>query len=338
MGVFRHFCLFRRISIRSFVLACAVFLPGIGALAASAGAHADVVVVLNSRDASVTILDQKTGREVRTQEVGKEPHHLYPTPDGKSLIVANAQSDDLIFLDPVSGDFQRRVKGIPDPYHLGFSPDNKWFVVNSLRLDRVDIYRIEGEQFKLIKRVPTGRMPSHMVFSSDSKFVYVTLQGGDELLAIDLESQAVAWKMLIGDTPAGLWVSPEGLIFAGIMGKDFVDVIDPIKRQIVKQIKTGKGAHAFRGAGDGKRVFVSNREANTISVIDMQKLEKLHDLPAPGGPDCMELTADGRQLWVTSRWIKKVTVIDTQERKVLAQYPVGRSPHGLYFHNRAAWK
>ena len=72
--------------------------------------------------------------------------------------------------------------------------------------------------------------------------------------------------------------------------------------------------------------------------MDMQSLEKLYDLPAPGGPDCMEVTADGKQLWVTSRWAKKLTVIDTIERKVLTQYPVGRSPHGVYFHNRAAWK
>jgi YVTN family beta-propeller protein len=331
MSLLGQKCLERRIK-------CASLIWCFGLFFASEAALANVVVVLNSRDASITVLDQKSGRELRTQDVGKEPHHLYPTPDGKSLIVGNAQSDDLIFLNPVTGEFQRRVKGIPDPYHLGFSPDNKWFVVNSLRLDRVDIYRMEGEQFKLVKRVPTGRMPSHMVFSGDSKYVFVTLQGGDDLLAIDLESQKIAWKVPIGDTPAGLWISPEGLIFAGIMGKDFVDVIDPVKRQVIKQIKTGKGAHAFRGAGDGKLLYVSNRDANTISVVDMQKLEKLHDLPAPGGPDCMELTADGRQIWVTSRWIKKVSVIDTVERKVVAQYPVGRSPHGLYFHNRAAWK
>jgi YVTN family beta-propeller protein len=305
---------------------------------AAVSSHAQVVLVLNSRDASISVLDQKTGKELRTQDVGKEPHHLYPTPDNKQLIVANAQSDDLVFLDPLTGVEQRRIKNIRDPYHLGFSPDGKWFVVNALRLDRVDVYKVQGQDFVLVKRVPTSRMPSHMVFSADSKTVFVSAQGSDELNAIDLETQTVQWKLKIGDTPAGLWLTPEGLILSGIMGSDYVAVIDPAKRAVIKQIKTGKGAHALRGAGDGKRVFVSNREAGTVSVVDMQKLEKLYDLPAPGGPDCMEVTADGKQLWVTSRWAKRLTVIDLTERKVIAQYPVGRSPHGVYFHDRAAWK
>ena len=301
-------------------------------------AAAQVVMVLNSRDATVSVLDQKTGKQRRLQDVGKEPHHLYPSPDNKQLFIANAQSDDLVVLDPLTGLEQRRIKNIRDPYHLGFSPDKQWFVVNALRLNRVDIYKPQGNDFVLIKSVPTSKMPSHMVFSADSKTVYVTAQGENELNAIDLASQTVQWKLKIGDTPAGLWLTPAGLILSGIMGSDYVAVIDPAKRAVIKKIPTGKGAHALRGAGDGKQVFVSNREAGTISVLDMQTLEKLHDLPAPGGPDCMEVTADGKQLWVTSRWAKKLTVIDTVTRTVAAQYPVGRSPHGVYFHDRAAWK
>jgi YVTN family beta-propeller protein len=297
--------------------------------------RAEVAVVLNSRDASVTLIDTATGREIRTIEVGKEPHHIFPTPDNKSLIVANAQSDDLILLDPITGEFQRRIKGISDPYHLGFSPDRKWFVVNSLRLDRVDLYHYENGDFKLIKRIPVSRMPSHMAFSADSRFVYVTAQGSDELLAISLETQALVWKIPTGSTPAGIWATPAGLLMIGIMGSDHVEVVDPDKRQIIKKIRTGKGAHALRGAGDGHIVFVSNREVNTISVVDMDKLEKLYDIAVPGGPDCMEITADGKQLWTTSRWIKKVTVVDIEQRKVIAQYPVGRSPHGIYFFSRA---
>jgi YVTN family beta-propeller protein len=50
----------------------------------------------------------------------------------------------------------------------------------------------------------------------------------------------------------------------------------------------------------------------------------------------MELRRDGRELWVSSRWTKRVTVLDMQTRKVIHSIPVGRSPHGIYFHTHAA--
>ena len=41
----------------------------------------------------------------------------------------------------------------------------------------------------------------------------------------------------------------------------------------VKKILTGLGAHNFVARGDGRHVFLSNRMANSISMIDQQTLE-----------------------------------------------------------------
>jgi YVTN family beta-propeller protein len=49
----------------------------------------------------------------------------------------------------------------------------------------------------------------------------------------------------------------------------------------------------------------------------------------------MEVTADGKTMWVTSRFAKEVRVVDLEQRKVVRTIRVGRSPHGLYLHNRA---
>src|SRR5690349_13223312 len=94
------------------------FLLGSLCVLTSALASANVVVVLNSRDATVSLLDQTTYKEVGSLPVGKEPHHLMPTPDNKSLIVANAISNELTFLDPKTGQVQRRIKDIVDPYQI----------------------------------------------------------------------------------------------------------------------------------------------------------------------------------------------------------------------------
>ncbi len=302
-------------------------------LGAVAHAAEPPVFVLNSLQADISVIDPVNWTESTRIETGKEPHHLYLTPDEKSLIVANALGDSLTFVDPATAQVQRTVRGIVDPYHLRFSPDMRWLVTAANRLNHVDFYRWDGKDLTLVQRVATGKTPSHLWIDADSRTVYSTMQDSDELVAIDIATQKLLWRTKTGAMPADVYGSPDGKrLFVGLTGSDSVEVFDisgPQPRS-VQRIPTGRGAHAFRAAGDGRHLFVSNRVANTISKIDMQALRVVDSYPAPGGPDCMDVSADGRWIYVTARWARKLLVIDTLERKVARSIAVGKSPHGVW--------
>jgi YVTN family beta-propeller protein len=313
---------------RSFALAAAAWLACQGAAAQTAP-----IFVLNSLDANVSVIDPVTWKELRRLPTGKEPHHLYLTPDEKSLIVANSLGDSLTFIDPKTAEIQRVVRGTLDPYQLRFSPDMKWFVTAGNRLNHVDIYRWDGSNLQLANRVPTGKTPSHIWIDSRSTTAYVSMQDSDELVAIDLATQALKWRTKTGPTPADVYgTADDRTLLVGLTGGNGVEVYDVTGPQprLVRRIKTGEGAHAFRAAGDKRHVFLSNRVANTISKLDLQTLEVVDTYPAPGGPDCIDVVAGGKILMVTSRWARKLTVIDTETRKVIRQVPVGKSPHGVW--------
>ena len=296
------------------------------------------IFVLNSLDANVSVIDPVTFKEVKRVPTGKEPHHLYLTPDEKSLLVANALSDTITLLDPLTGDVQKVLTGISDPYHLRFSPDMKWFVTAANRLDHVDIYRVSyaqpaGLTLTLAKRIPTGKTPSHITIDSRSTVVYVSMQDSDELISIDLATQAPRWKVPVGKMPADVFLSyDDRFLLLGLTGDKFVEVYDVrgLKPVLVKRIETGEGAHAFRAWGDKRHLLVSNRVANTISRIDLQTFTVVANYPAPGGPDCMDVLSDGKTILTTSRWARKLTFIDTVQGKVIRQVKVGRSPHGVW--------
>lgn len=301
---------------------------------AAASARAEVALVLNSADATVSVIDKATYTELRRVPVGKEPHHLVGTLDDRSVIIASAAGNELWFLDPLTGEVQRRVKDIIDPYHLAFSPDRKWLVVAANRLDHVDLYSAD---LKLAKRLPLAKVPSHISYSADSTMAFVTLQESDEVAAIDLGKQEVVWKLKVGRQPAGIWTTPDDRhLLVGIMGRDYVEVIDWRARRSVGTIKTGLGAHAFAPMGDRKHLFLSNRAANTVSVIDMDSLSVVRSFSTPSGPDCMEVSRDGRELWITARWARVVAVVDIPSGKVARTIPTGRSPHGVWFLSHAA--
>ncbi len=289
--------------------------------------------VLNSLDATVSVIDTQTWKETQRFATGKEPHHLYLTPDEKSLIIANALGDSLTFVDPKTAVVQRTVRGILDPYQLRFSPDMKWLVTVGNRLNHVDLYRWNGSDLTLSKRIPTSKTPSHVWIDSKSSTAYASMQESDELVAIDLSTESIKWRIKTGSLPADVFGTPDDrLILVGMTGGNGVEVYDvsAATPKLVKTIPTGAAAHAFRSMGDKRHVLVSNRVANTISKIDYQSLTVVDQFAAPGGPDCMDLSADRRYIYFASRWIKKLTVIDTTTHKVVRQVGVGKSPHGVW--------
>lgn len=307
------------------------------ALAAQAQQARPPVFVLNSLSADIAVVDPDSFTVVKRIPTGKEPHHLYLSPDEKSLIVANALGDSLTFINPRTAEVQRVLRDVPDPYHLRFSPDMKWFITAANRLDHVDLYRWQGstapEPLQLVKRIRAPKTPSHLNVDTKSTTVYVSLQDSDEILAIDLATQAIKWKQAVGKMPADLYLTPDDKhLLVGLTGDKFVEVWDvsgPAPK-LARRIQTGDGAHSFRAWGDKRHVLVSNRAANTISKIDVATFTVVDQYPAPAGPDDMELLTDGRTLLVTSRWAGKVTQIDTATRKVVRQVRVGKSPHGIW--------
>ncbi|MGV2865803.1 YncE family protein [Achromobacter sp. AGC39] len=311
-------------------------------MALSAAAASAPIFVLNSLDANVSIVDPVSYKELRRVPTGKEPHHLYLTPDEKSLMVANATGNTITMMDPKTGEIQRTLTDIVDPYQLQFSPDMKWFVTAANRLDHIDIYawqpQHKGAELKLVKRVQAGKTPSHIMIDKNSTTAYVTLQDSDQLIAIDLATQTPKWTVSVGKTPADVFLTPDQkTLLVALTGDSFVEAYDvshgPAK--LIKRIPTAAGAHAFRAQGDKRHLFVSNRTANSISRIDMLSLTVTDTFAVPGGPDCMDVLADGKTLLVTSRWARKLTVVDLEQKKVVNQVPVGKSPHGVWTLNHA---
>lgn len=302
---------------------------------AAGSADAGLAIALNSADGTISLIDTETYTVTGKATVCKEPHHLMPTPDDKSLIVACAASNQLVFFDPLSGREQKRIRDISDPYQLGFSPDRKWFVATSLRLDRIDIY--DPVDFRLKARLPAPRTPSHIAFDNASEYAFVTLQESNEVMAIKLSTQKTAWVMPVAATPAGIVMSPDNrYLLVASMGEGVVEVIDWRTQKSVRKIATDTAAHNLQPKGDGRHFFVSNRSIKgSISLLDTQTMTVLEKYEVPGGPDDMIVRADGKELWATARFARKVQVIDLTARKLKLSIPVGSSPHGVFFLNHA---
>ncbi len=303
----------------AFILPLALSAPMAGSACAGG-----VAIVLNSGDATLSVLDMAHETELRRVPVLREPHHVALSPDGSELLVGDAGANEMLFLDPHTGDIRRRVP-MADPYHLAFSPNGKWLTVTGLARNQVDVY--DAATMALAKRFPLSSMPSHVTYAPDSSMAYVTLQGTNRLAAIDIRHQAVSWTAEVGATPAGvIWLN--GKLLVANMGSDHFAVVDPVDGRVEQRIHTGRGAHQLFLSPDHRTLWVNNRVDGTTVALDAATLAIIHSYRVPGGPDCIDFAADGK-LWITQRFIQKVGVLDPATG-ALQTIPVGRSPHGIF--------
>ena len=291
-------------------------------------AAADLVYVLNSGDATVSVLDAFTRQEVRRFPVLREAHHLVLSPDRRDLLIADSGGNEIFIVDPATGEVRRRER-VSNPYHLEYSPDGRHLVIASLRRNQVDI--LDARDLSVLTRLRMPEKPSHLAFSPDGKVVYVTLQGTGMVAAISRETRQPLWETPVGREPAGiLW--HRGRLIVGIMGSENFVVLNPETREIEREIPVGRGAHTIFAAPDGRTLWATSRVQSRLAEIDPDTLavRRIHEIG--GGPDCIAFDPDGR-VWVTLRWVGRIARVDPRSGQI-ETIRVGRSPHGIFVHPR----
>ncbi|EME98025.1 beta-propeller fold lactonase family protein [Streptomyces mobaraensis NBRC 13819 = DSM 40847] len=291
------------------------------------------VYVPNTNSDTVSVIDPKTYQVIETIPVGRQPQHVVPSWDLKTLWVNNDLGNSLTPIDPRTGEAGKPV-AVHDPYNLYFTPDGKYAVVMASN-DRQLVFR-DAHTMKTVKAVPVScHGVNHADFSMDGRYFIVSCEFSGELLKVDTEKMAVTGRQKLpfhGAMPQDVKISPDGKKFyIADMMADGLWVLDGDTFAKPSLLPTGKGAHGLYVSRDSREMYISNRGEGTISVFDFKegRLTKKWRLPNGGSPDMGGVSADGKVLWLSGRYNSDVYAIDTASGQLLARIRVGSGPHGL---------
>ncbi|WP_327317982.1 YncE family protein [Streptomyces sp. NBC_01235] len=291
------------------------------------------VYVPNTESDTVSVIDPKTYEVVETIRVGRQPQHVVPSWDMKTLWVNNDRGHTLTPIDPRTGKAGKPVD-VHDPYNLYFTPNGRYAVVMA-SLDRELVFR-DPHTMKRIKTEPvTCYGVNHADFSLDGRYFIVSCEFSGELLKVDTEKMKVVGQQKLpfkGAMPQDVKVSPDGKRFyVADMKADGMWIVDGDTFGEPRFLYTGKGCHGLYVSRDSREMYVSNRGEGTVSVFDFTKnaLTKKWRLPDGGSPDMGGVSADGKVLWLSGRYDAEVYAIDTRTGHQLARIKVGNGPHGL---------
>ncbi len=329
---------------------------GLGKLADIVRKYPSRVYVPNSGSNTVDVIDPATFQVVDHFSVGRQPQHVVPSWDLKTLWILNDLNDSLTKLNPATGE---KLETIPvrDPYNMYYTPDGKYAIVVAERDKRLDFYNAATMKREAQLTVPC-RGVDHLDFSASGRYLIASCEFTGELVKVDVANRSVIGTLKLpvdmhpsnkahkkrvhhgGGTmpiendrmPQDVKTSPDGKVFfVADMMADGVHVIEPERFVYQDFIPTGKGAHGLYPSRDAKYLYVSNRDAGTVAVINFatRKVVQTWTIPGGGSPDMGGVSADGKILWLSGRYHKEVYAFDTSDGHLLARVPVGKGPHGL---------
>ncbi len=291
------------------------------------------VYVPNSLSNTVDVIDPTTAHVIDHFAVGVLPQHVVPAWDLKTLYVTNDRSNTLTPIDPATGHPGPTIP-VEDPYNMYFTPNGKYAIVVAERLARLDFR--DPHTFALVKSVHVDCVGiDHIDFSADGRFLIASCEFSGQMVKLDLASQSVVGTIALhggNSKPQDVKLDPTGRVFyVADMIRGGVYTIDAATFTVTGFIPTGAGAHGLYVSRDSKVLYVTNRNAGTISLIDFatNAVTRTWVIPGGGSPDMGGVSADGKVLWVSGRYNGVVYALDTTTGALLHKIRVGSAPHGL---------
>jgi YVTN family beta-propeller protein len=308
---------------------------GAGMLSATAKAARPMVYVPHSGSGDVWEIDPATFQVVDKFPAGREVQHVVPSYDMQTLYATDDIGNTITPIDPKTGAHGERIP-IVDPYNMYFWPDGSTAVSVAEARRTLVFYDYHSWQETGRLAVPDCGGIDHADFTADGKLAVFTCEFAGRVAVVDVASRTLlrTIDMPVRHThmgPQDIKLSPDGQRFyVADSDQGGLWVIDGAATKVIGQIPLAAGTHGIYPSRDASKLYVSNRLAGSVSVLDARTGQVETTWPIRGGsPDMGGVTADGSQLWLSGRYNHEVYVLSTADGHLLARIPVGTGPHGM---------
>lgn len=237
----------------------------VAVLVLATGAQGATLAVANKAEATVSLIDLDSGDVVATLPTGEGPHEIGISPDGRLALVTN---------------YGTRERG-----------------GNSLTL-------IDVPGASVVKTIDLGDYARpHGIEWLDGQSVAITAEDNKALIVVDVARDKVTQSISTDqDISHMLALDPDrGRAYTANIGSGSVTVLDLGKGVRERNVATGEGAEGIAVSASGDHIWVTNRAADTITILDAETLEAAGEVVSEGFPIRATATPRGQVLVTRAR-------------------------------------
>ncbi|WP_406136532.1 YncE family protein [Streptomyces sp. NBC_01089] len=193
---------------------------------------------------------------------------------------------------------------------------------------------IDPKTYKIIRTIPVGVEPQHVVPSWDLKTLWVNNDLGNSLTPINPANGKVGKTLAVHD-PYNLYFTPNGK-YAIVMASQDRQLVfrDPHTMKIKKTVPvTCAGVNHADFSADGRFFIVSCEFSGELLKVDTEKMKVVgqQKLPFKGAmPQDVKISPDGRTFYIADMMADGIWVLPADKFTTPKLMHTGKGCHGLY--------
>lgn len=223
---------------------------------------------------TVSELDLRGGRFVRSFSVPAQPEAINVTPDGKEVWVGSNATGRVSVVDPATGTVTTAAEGFGWPYHVLFAPDARTVLLPDLRREELRFVD-RGTKQELARLSFPGGGPQGITITPDGRYIFQSLSRQARVAVIDAGTRTVVGYLNAGEAPDGVAYSTRALMAppgASTSRPEDVATIDAIIAALYDVISGPAGQKRdwdrFRGLfASGARLIPTGRRQDGMHVM-----------------------------------------------------------------------
>ena len=235
---------------------------------------------------SIQLIDVTTRQVLDDQAIGKSWYGLAWGPGGKRLY-ASGGNDNVVLDYPVAGGKLGRADtlrlGRPWPTKIGptgLAVDRAGRRLYVVTKEDSALYVIDLPTRRTVARVPLGHEAYACLLAADGRTLYITLWGGDKLLAYDVASGKIRAELPTQSHPNELIQSSNGrYLFVANANDNSVSVVDARAWRVLETISTslyptrltGSTPNGLALSTDEQKLYIANADNNCLAVFDVRR-------------------------------------------------------------------
>ncbi|MFQ5709677.1 MAG: MBL fold metallo-hydrolase, partial [bacterium] len=266
-------------------------------------------------------------------DVGKAPHQISFSADGRTAYVAAAGSNQIAVVDVASLTVARTLAVDHTPLGVVELPGSAQLAVSQFQSDRLQRLSLQGTDE--IHSLVTGAGPSLFAGPLPENRFLISAERANRLWLLDARDFTLVRDYPTGNRPFPPAATSDGRkAFVPNYVDGTVTVVDLWNQRVLATVPVG--THPSGGAvlpGDIEYA-VAVRGDNRVVFINTASLQVVDSLSAGigDGPFSVVVSPDGQQAFVNNTASNDISVIERHNRRVIARIPVGKTPITLSVH------